>query len=48
MALPEGEVNKRFKRAIWALPILVFTSIFSHIKRLFGSKKQRVKKEKQS
>lgn len=46
MALPEGEVNKRFKRAIWALPILVFTSIFSHIKRLFGSKKQRTKKEK--
>ena len=29
MALPEGEVNKRFWKAIWALPILVFTSVFS-------------------
>ena len=40
LALPEGEVNKRFRKAIWALPILVFTSIFSHILRLFGSGKK--------
>ncbi len=33
MALPEGEVSKRFRKAIWALPILVFTSNASHIKR---------------
>lgn len=38
MALPEGEINKRFKRAIWALPILIFTSIFSHFTRLFKKK----------
>jgi hypothetical protein len=31
MALPDGEVNKRFKHAIWALPILVFASISSHV-----------------
>lgn len=49
IALPEGEVNKRFKRAIWALPILVFASIFSHIKRLFGSgKKHNIKRKKRS
>lgn len=23
MALPEGEINKRFKHAVWALPILI-------------------------
>ena len=46
LALPEGEVNKRFRKAIWALPILVFTSIFSHIIRLFGSgKKVKVRKK---
>lgn len=38
MALPEGEINKRFKRAIWALPILIFASIFSHFARLFKKK----------
>lgn len=40
MALPEGEINKRFKRAIWALPVLIFTSIFSHFTRLFKGKKK--------
>lgn len=39
MALPEGEVTKRFKKAIWALPILVFTSIFSHFTRFKKEKK---------
>lgn len=39
MALPEGEINKRFRRAIWALPILIFTSVFSHFARLFKSKR---------
>lgn len=41
MALPEGEVNKRFRRAVWALPILIFASIFSHINRLFQGKKRK-------
>lgn len=40
MALPEGEINRRFKRAIWALPILIFTSIFSHFMRLFKKNKK--------
>lgn len=38
MALPDGEVNKRFKHSIWALPILVFASLFSHITRFFQKK----------
>lgn len=42
MALPEGEVSKRFRKAIWALPILVFTSNASHIKRFT---RKRGKKE---
>lgn len=46
MALPDGEINKRFKRAIWALPILVFASIFSHITRLFGGSKRKKKTER--
>lgn len=41
MALPEGEVNKRFKRSVWALPILVFASVFSHFIRFFQKKKNR-------
>ncbi len=39
MALPEGEVSKHFKHSLWALPILVFASGFSHIKRVFTKKK---------
>ena len=46
MALPDGEINKRFKKAIWALPILVFASIFSHITRLFGGGKRKKKTER--
>ena len=40
IALPEGEINKRFKRSVWALPILVFTSVFSHFMRFFKKKKK--------
>lgn len=39
MALPEGETARRFRKAIWALPILMFESIFSHILR-FKKKKE--------
>lgn len=35
MALPEGEINKRFRRAIWALPVLIFASVFSHFRGIF-------------
>lgn len=41
MALPEGEINKRFRHSIWALPILVFASVFSHFMRFFQKKKNR-------
>lgn len=47
IALPEGKVNKRFRKAIWALPILVFTSVFSHIIKLFGGGKTRKRKGKE-
>ena len=45
MAMPEGEISKRFGKAIWAFPILVFTSKISHIKRLIKTKKRDQKKE---
>lgn len=38
MALPEGEVTKQLKKAIWSLPILFFVSIFSNFKKV--SKKE--------
>ncbi len=42
MALPEGEISKKFKKAIWAFPIIVFTSIFSPVKRLLRSRKNKI------
>ena len=39
MALPEGEISQRFRKAIWALPVLIFTAVFSHIERFFYKKK---------
>lgn len=30
MALPEGEISRRFRKAFWTLPLLIFTSAFSH------------------
>lgn len=38
LALPEGEISRRFRKAFWSLPILIFTSAFSHIARLFKKK----------
>ena len=40
MALPEGEINRRFRKAFWSLPLLIFTSAFSHIARIFGKRKE--------
>ncbi len=40
MALPEGEINKRFKYSVWAFPILVFAATFSHFIRFFRRKKK--------
>lgn len=40
IALPEGEVNKRFKHSFWALPILMFSSVFIHFTRFFQKKKK--------
>lgn len=47
IALPEGDINRKLKRAIWALPILVFTSLFSPVKRLFKRIFKRKKNKKQ-
>lgn len=41
MALPEGETNHRFKHSIWALPFLIFASIFAPFKRLFKRKPKK-------
>lgn len=39
IALPEGEINRSFRRSVWALPVLIFTSIFTPIKRLLFRKR---------
>ncbi len=39
MALPEGEIAHRFRKAFWSLPVLIFTSAFSHIARIFKRQK---------
>lgn len=41
MAMPEGEINRRFRKAFWSLPILIFTSVFSHFARIVKRKKQK-------
>lgn len=46
MALPEGEINKRFKKAIWAFPILIFASLFSPVKRLIQMKRKKTQRKK--
>lgn len=43
MAMPEGEISRRFRKAFWSLPILIFTSAFSHITRIFRHSKKRNK-----
>lgn len=44
MALPEGEINRRFRHAIWVMPYLIFRSTFAPITRrvanLFRKKKK--------
>lgn len=42
MAMPEGEIARHFRKAVWAMPILIFSSIFSHIGRFFGKKKKKI------
>ncbi len=39
IAMPEGEITRRFRKAVWALPVLILTSFFSHFTRLFKKKK---------
>ena len=38
MALPEGEISRRFRHSIWALPFLIFSTVFAPIKQLFKRK----------
>jgi len=40
IALPEGEISHRFRKAFWSLPILILTSAFSHITRIFFKDKK--------
>ncbi len=40
-ALPEGEINQRFRRSVWVLPLLVFSSIFTPFKHLFKRKMKK-------
>jgi len=46
IAMPEGKISKQFKKAIWSLPILVFASAFSHVKKLFEKRKGKKEKDK--
>lgn len=41
MAMPEGEISRKYRSAFWSLPILVVTSSMSHITRIFKRKKKR-------
>lgn len=40
MAMPEGEISRKFRSAFWSLPILVVTSSMSHITRIFKRKRK--------
>ena len=40
LALPEGEISKQFRKSFWSLPLLIFTSAFSHIARIFRRKRK--------
>lgn len=41
MALPEGEINRRFRKAFWSLPVLILTSVSSYIIRPFRKKRRK-------
>lgn len=41
IALPEGDINRRFKHSFWMLPVLIFTAIFTPIKRLLFKNKKK-------
>lgn len=40
MAIPEGEIARRFRKAFWSLPILILTSALSHFTRIFRKRKK--------
>ena len=44
MALPDGEINKKFRKAFWALPAMILTTIFSFSSRKKKGKKKEAKK----
>lgn len=44
MALPEGEINRRFRHALWVMPYLIVKSTFAPIgRRLFGKLRKKKK-----
>lgn len=45
MALPEGEINHRFRRVFWMIPYLVVKSVFSPLRRKLFHKKRRKEKK---
>lgn len=44
MALPEGEINRRFRHAIWVMPYLIFRSTFAPITRRVANMFRKKKK----
>lgn len=41
IALPEGDINRRFRHSIWLLPVLMFTSILTPFKRLLFKRSKK-------
>ena len=45
IALPEGEINRRFRHAIWVMPYLIFKSVASTFISRFPQRKKKTKYE---
>lgn len=41
IALPEGELNHRFKRSVWMMPVMIYYATFSPVINLFKRKKKQ-------
>lgn len=40
IALPDGEISRRFRKSFWSLPVMILTSAFSHVAYMSGRKKR--------
>ena len=45
MALPEGEINRRFRHAIWVMPYLILKSVSSLIISRLPKRKKKTTHE---